>query len=319
MNFGEKYGYSEKAGATLRTFARPSTVLCPMPIDQLHEEERLKQQKGEMSFFEHIEELRRHILRSVLAIAVVAIVCFIYIDYIFNRIIFGPRNPDFPTYWLMCKVSNAVGLGDKMCFQPVQFEIITRQLGEVLMQNMYVAFWLGVIGAFPIILWEFWKFIQPGLLENEQKVVRGVVGICSMLFLAGVVFGYFVIAPFSINFLAGYTLEGVVVSPTLDSYVTYMTMFTIPTGLVFEMPIVIYFLTKIGLVGPAFLRTYRRHAVVVILIVAAIITPPDVVSQTIVAIPLYVLYEISILVSQRERRRQDRLLTDNPRKDVEAS
>ena len=270
-----------------------------------------------MSFFEHIEELRRHILRSVMAIAVVAVVCFIFIDFIFNKIVFGPRNPNFPTYWFMCKASHLIGLGDKMCFQPVKFEIITRQLGEVLMQNMYVAFWLGVIGAFPIILWEFWKFIQPGLLETEQKVIRGVVGICSALFLLGVVFGYFVIAPFSINFLAGYTLEGVSVSPTLDSYVTYMTMFTIPTGLVFEMPIVIYFLTKIGIVGPTFLRTYRRHAVVVILIVAAIITPPDVVSQTIVAIPLYVLYEISILVSQRERRRQERLLVDNPRQDVE--
>ena len=272
-----------------------------------------------MSFFEHIEELRRHILRSAMAIAAVATLCFIFIDYIFNRIIFGPRNPDFPTYWLMCKVSHAVGLGDKMCFQPVKFEIITRQLGEVLMQNLYVAFWLGVIGAFPFVLWEFWRFVQPGLHEGEQKAIRGVVSVCSALFLMGVAFGYFVIAPFSINFLAGYTLEGVSNSPTLDSYVTYMTMFTLPTGLIFELPIVIYFLTKIGIVGPAFLRTYRRHAVVAILIVAAIITPPDVVSQTIVAIPLYILYEISILVSARERRRQDKLQLNNPSKELEPS
>jgi len=290
-----------------------------MPIDQLHEEERFQQQKGEMSFFEHIEELRKHILRAALSIAVVGIICFVFIDFIFNTIIFGPRNPNFPTYRLACQASHALGLGEKMCFQPVKFEIITRQLGEVLMQNLYVAFWLGVIGAFPIILWEFWKFVQPGLLEGERMAIRGVVIVCSGLFLLGVGFGYFDIAPFSINFLAGYTLEGVSISPTLDSYVTYMTMFTIPTGLVFEMPIVIYFLTKIGLVGPSFLRTYRRHAFVIILIVAAIITPPDVVSQTIVAIPLYVLYEISILVSQRERRRQDRLLMDNPRKDVESA
>ena len=277
-------------------------------MDQLHEEENLRKNKGEMSFFEHIEELRRHILRSALAIVVVGTLCFIYADFIFNKIIFGPRNADFLTYQFLCKVSNMSGLGDKFCFQPVKFTIITRQLGEVLMQQFYVSFWLGVIGAFPIILWEFWKFLRPGLLENEQKAVTGVVGLCSGLFILGVAFGYYVIAPFSINFLAGYTLEGAEVSPTLDSYVTYMTMFTIPTGLVFELPMVIYFLTKIGIVGPSFLRTYRRHAVVVILIVAAIITPPDVVSQTIVAIPLYVLYEISILVSVRVARNRERAL-----------
>ncbi len=187
------------------------------------------------------------------------------------------------------------------------------------MQHLYVSFWLGLICAFPFVLWEFWKFLQPGLLENERKAIRGVVAVCSSLFLLGVSFGYFVIAPFSINFLAGYTLDGAEVSPTLDSYVTYMTMFTIPTGLIFEMPVVVYFLTKIGVVGPTFLRTYRRHAVIVILIVAAIITPPDVVSQTIVAIPLFVLYELSILISAREKRRQEQALlaVDNPRTEVQ--
>lgn len=261
-----------------------------------------------MSFFEHIEELRKHILRSAAAIVVVGIVCFINKDFIFNTLIFGPRNPDFFSYRVLCGVSHWMGLGDKMCVQPVKFQIITRQLGEVLMQHLYVSFWLGVIAAFPFIFWEFWKFVRPGLHEEEQKTVRGVVGVCSALFLLGVGFGYFVIAPFSINFLAGYTLEGAEVSPTLDSYVTYMTMFTIPTGLIFEMPIVIYFLAKIGLVGPNFLRTYRRHAIVVILIIAAIITPPDVVSQTIVGIPLLILYEISILVAARVQRRREREL-----------
>jgi sec-independent protein translocase protein TatC len=199
-------------------------------------------------------------------------------------------------------------MGDSMCFTPPTFNIITRQLGEVLMQHLYVSFWLGVIGAFPFIFWEFWKFVSPGLLDSERRAVRGVVGICSALFLFGVSFGYFVIAPFSISFLAGYTLEGLEVSPTLDSYVTYMTMFTLPTGLIFELPVVAYFLAKIGLIGTAFLRTYRRHAVVVILIIAAIITPPDVVSQTLVAIPLYALYEISIMVVAGVQRRHERAL-----------
>ncbi|MBL7781458.1 MAG: twin-arginine translocase subunit TatC [Saprospiraceae bacterium] len=284
-----------------------------MPLDQDHERERMKKERGEMSFFEHISELRRHILRSVLAIAIVGTVCFLNKDIIFDKMIFGPRHADFPTYTFLCNASHAMGLGDQMCFTPPKFDLITRELGEVIMQHLYVSFWLGVIGAFPFIFWEFWKFISPGLLETERKVARGIVFICSLLFLLGVVFGYFVIAPFSISFLAGYTLEGVVVSPTLDSYVTYMTMFTLPTGLVFEMPIVAYFMAKIGVMGTKFMRTYRRHAVVVILIVAAIITPPDVVSQTLVAIPLYMLYEVSILVVARVQQQQKKALDSSER------
>lgn len=259
-----------------------------------------------MSFFEHIAELRKHILRSFLYIGVLATVAFLNKDFLFNTLIFGPRHPDFITYRLLCDFSHAIGMGDSICFTPPKFDLITRQLGEVLMQLLYVSFWMGVIGAFPLIFWEFWKFISPGLYEKERKAVRGVVFTCSLLFLLGVTFGYLVIAPFSISFLAGYTLEGLEVAPTLDSYVTYMTMFTLPMGLVFEMPILGYFLAKMGLIGTSFLRTYRRHAIVVILIIAAIITPPDVVSQTMVAIPLYMLYEISILVVasvQRKRRR----------------
>jgi sec-independent protein translocase protein TatC len=277
-----------------------------MPIDQDHE--ITKKERGEMSFFEHISELRKHILRSALAIFAVATVCFLNKDFVFDKMIFGPRHPDFPTYGFLCNMSHTLGLGEQMCFSPPKFDLITRELGEVIMQHIYVSFWLGVIGAFPIVFWEFWKFIQPGLLESERKVVRGIVFVCSALFLLGVLFGYYVIAPFSISFLAGYTLQGVVVSPTLDSYVTYMTMFTLPTGLVFEMPVVAYFLAKIGIVGAKFLRTYRRHALVVILIVAAIITPPDVVSQTLVTIPLYMLYEVSILVVARIQKQREQKL-----------
>ena len=282
-----------------------------MPLDQQHEIERQQSERGEMSFFDHITELRKHILRSVMAIAAIGILAFINKDFVFNNLIFGPRHPDFFTYRVMCDASHMVGLGENMCFTPPKFNIITRQLGEVLMQHLYVSFWLGVIGAFPFIFWEFWKFVSPGLYEKERKAVRGVVAVCSLLFLMGVAFGYYIIAPFSISFLAGYTLEGLEVSPTLDSYVTYMTMFTLPTGLIFEMPIVAYFLAKIGLVGTGFLRTYRRHAIVVILIIAAIITPPDVVSQTLVAIPLYVLYELSILVVASVQRRRAAAETEN--------
>lgn len=285
-----------------------------MPLDQPQDEKR--RPRGEMSFFDHLAELRRHILRSMLAIAIVAAGCFIFIDTVFKALIFGPRNPDFATYKAICWFSHAVGAGDKMCFQPVKFDLISRQFGEVLMQHLYVSFWLGVIGAFPYIFWQFWQFVSPGLHDNERKAARGVVFVCSLLFLSGVLFGYFVIAPFSINFFAGYTMEGVIVAPTLDSYVTYITMFTIPTGLVFEMPIVAYFLAKVGLIGKKFMRSYRRHAVVVILIIAAIITPPDVVSQTLVFIPLYILYEISIFVVANVQRKRERALNANNNRDL---
>lgn len=273
-----------------------------MPLDQPQDQE--SRERGEMSFFDHIEELRRRILRSLAAVGIIAMVFFLFKDFVFDYLIFGPRNPNFPTYRAMCGISHLLGLGDQMCFQPTKFNIITRELGEVLMQHMYISFWLGVILAFPYIFWQFWLFISPGLHEIERKNARGIVWICSILFIIGIMFGYFVITPFSVNFLAGYTVQGLEVAPTLDSYVTYLTMLTIPTGLIFEMPIVAYFFAKIGLIGPKFLRTYRRHAIVVILIVAAIITPPDVLDQTLVAIPLYALYEISILVVARVQRKR---------------
>lgn len=279
-----------------------------MPLDQQHEHDRLQDHRGEMSFFDHVAELRTHILRSALAIVAVAVVCFLNKDFVFNTLVFGPRSPDFPTFRLLCALSHRMGAGDTMCFTPPVFDLITRQLGEVLMQHLYVSFWLGVIGAFPFIFWEIWKFVRPGLLDTEQRAVRGIVAICTLLFLLGVSFGYFVIAPFSISFLASYTLDGVVVAPTLDSYVTYMTMFTIPIGLIFEMPIMAYFLGKIGVLGPAFMRSHRRHAAVIILILAAIITPPDVVSQTMVGIPLYTLYEISIMVVNRVQRNREKAM-----------
>ena len=274
-----------------------------MPLDQLHEHE-----KTDMSFFDHVEELRRHILRSVAAIVGIGVLFFLNKDFVFNTLLFWPRNPDFITYRAICAFSRAVGAGDSMCFSPTPFTILSRQLGEILMQHMMVSFWLGLICAFPFVLWEFWKFIRPGLLPSEQRTIRGVVFICSSLFFLGVCFGYFILAPFSISFLAGYTVEGADVAPTLDSYVNYMTMFTIPTGLIFEMPIVAYFLAKLGVIGQQFMRAYRRHAIVVIVIIAAIITPPDVASQIIVVIPLLTLYEVSIMVVGRVQRQREKKL-----------
>ncbi|MCB0526730.1 MAG: twin-arginine translocase subunit TatC [Lewinellaceae bacterium] len=289
-----------------------------MALDQQHEHERIKQERGEMSFFDHIDELRKHILRSAIAIAIGGVLCFLNKDFIFDHVIFGPRHPDFPTYRILCNFSHAAGLGESVCFSPPNFNLITRELGEVIMQVLYVSFWLGIIMAFPYIFWEFWKFISPGLHEHERKSARGVVAVCSGLFLLGVLFGYFVIAPFSISFLAGYTLEGLEVAPTLDSYVTYISMFTIPTGFIFQMPIAAYFFARIGLVGTALLKSFRRHAIVAILILAAIITPPDIVSQTLVGIPLYLLYEVSILVVGRVQKRREKQAAEAEKQLIES-
>jgi len=221
----------------------------------------------EMSFLEHLEALRWHIIRALSAIVIVAIGVFAAKNFVFDTIILGPVDRNFPTYKWFCQ------LGESLCFYPQGLEIITRDISEQFMVHIRVSVWLGLIVAFPYVIWEFWKFIKPGLFDKERKAARGLVTICSLLFLTGVLFGYFIISPFAITFLSAYSVSDKVANTTtLSTLVNSMTMFTIPTGFVFELPIVIYFLAKIGLVSSEFLRSYRRHALVVILIVAAIIT-----------------------------------------------
>jgi sec-independent protein translocase protein TatC len=263
---------------------------------------------NEMSFLEHLEELRWHLIRSLVAVVVLAIAIFIAKDWIFRDVIFGPRYSDFISYRLMCGLGETLGLGERLCFTPPEFETIGVAFGELFITHMKVSLVIGFVAAFPYIFWEFWKFIRPGLHEHETKAIQGIVFICSSLFLLGVAFGYFVISPFAINFLGGYQIEGAVSQPSIGSYVNYMTMFTIPTGLVFELPIVIYFLSKIGIVTPEFMKRYRRHAFVLILILASIITPPDVMTQFLIGIPLYVLYEISIYISKRVTKKEAKKL-----------
>jgi len=248
----------------------------------------------EMSFLDHLEELRWHIVRSAASVFVFGIIVFLAKDFVFNKIILAPKNDTFVTYRLFCEFADA------LCFGPKNFTIMPRELGEQFFTHLKVSIWLGIIISFPYIFWEFWRFIKPGLYKEEEKAARGIVFICSFLFISGVLFGYFIIAPFAISFLAGYSISNEVISsPTLSSYVGSLTMFTIPTGITFELPVVVYFFSKIGLLTPEFMKKYRRHAVVIILVFAAIITPPDVFTQFLIGIPVYGLYELSILVCQR--------------------
>lgn len=279
-----------------------------MPLDQIdvdsYNPKALPPAEKEMSFFDHIEELRWHIIRGLIAVVVITVMAFVAKDFIFNSVVFGPRSADFATYRVMCKVAEVTGLSG-LCITPCTFNIETRDLGETFFVHLQVAIFLGLILGFPYLFWEFWRFVKPGLHEREVKAASGIVLVASMLFSFGVLFGYYVIAPFAISFLACYQIEGTRVTPTLSSYVGYMTMFTMPIGLVFELPVFVYFLAKIGIVTPSFLREYRRHMVVVILLVAGIITPsPDVMSQLLVGVPLYTLYEVSILVAERVHKKR---------------
>ena len=258
-----------------------------------------------MSFFDHLEELRWHIFRSVMATGVFAVILFFSKDFVFNTIIFGPRDPNFVTYQAICGFSNLIGLGDNLCFFPASFNLITPDMGELFLTHMKVSFLLGFVLAFPYIFWEFWRFIKPGLYEKEQRVTRYAVGICSVLFSIGVMFGYFVISPFAISFLTGYQLPGVDATPSLDSYIGYMVMFTLPTGMVFELPVVAHVLTQMGVLSSNFLKQYRRHAIVILVGLAAVITPPDAFSQILIALPLVGLYEISIQVAKRVEKNKE--------------
>lgn len=258
-----------------------------------------KQPADEMSFLDHLEALRWHIIRSLGAISVIAVLVFFAKDLVFRQIILSPTRADFVTYKFLCS------LGEQLCIYPEGATVYTRQLGEQFVIHLKVSFWLGLIVAFPYVFYEFWKFIAPGLYDKERKAAKGVVFICSSLFLLGVAFGYFIISPFAVTFLSGYSVSAEVANTfTLSSLVDYMTMFTLPTGLIFQLPVVMYFLGKVGIVTASFLRQYRKHAIVIMLIVGALITPPDVITQILIALPLYILYEVSIFVVAKIEKKQ---------------
>ncbi len=267
-----------------------------------------KGMKGEkeMSFLEHLEELRWHIIRSILAIVILMVVAFIFKNIIFDRVILAPKSPEFITARLLCRLGEYFKTG-ALCINTQPLNLINIKMSGQLTTHITVSLVTGLILAFPVVLWEFWQFFKPALKANEARYAKGAVFAASMLFFVGVAFGYFLLAPLSIHFLSSYEISADVVNQiNIRSYIGTLTSICLATGVVFELPIITFFLTKIGLVTPAFMRKYRKHAIVVIFILAAIITPPDVFSQTLVAIPLLILYEISIFISARVMKQKDR-------------
>jgi len=269
--------------------------------------EENKSIEKEMSFLDHLEDLRWHLIRATLAIVIVAAVAFLAKDFIFDVLLFGPKNPDFPTYKLLCRLATNIGLEDSFCFTEEQFRIQSRTMAGQFSAHIWTSIMAGFIIAFPYVLYEFWKFISPGLHENERSTSRGFILIASLLFFIGVLFGYYVVTPLSINFLGSYRVSDQVFNDfDLSSYIGLVRASVLASGIIFELPIIIYFLTKVGVVTPELLRKYRKFALVVVLILSAIITPPDIASQVIVSVPVLILYEVSIYISRWVVRKQKR-------------
>ena len=270
---------------------------------------KLKNTGKEMSFLDHLEDLRWHLIRSFLSVIVLASVAFLAKDFIFNVLIFGPKHSDFPTYKILCEIAQFIGFKDSFCFTELPFRIQSRTMGGQFSAHGWTSITAGFIIAFPYILHEMWKFISPGLKVKERSSAKGFILIASLLFFIGVLFGYYLVTPLSINFLGTYQVSGEVHNDfDLSSYISLVRASVIASGLIFELPILIYILTKIGVVSPEILKKYRKISLVIVLILSAIITPPDIASQVIVSVPIIVLYEISIYISKAVIRKQKRLL-----------
>ncbi|MBA3649247.1 MAG: twin-arginine translocase subunit TatC [Chitinophagales bacterium] len=256
--------------------------------------------QAEMSFIDHLEELRWVILRSLIAIVVAGIFIFLNTKFIFDHIIFAPKNPDFWTFRVMCKLGSWVHMSS-LCVQNFNVPVQNIDFSGQFMVSLQNAFTLGLVIVFPFVLWELWKFISPALYEQERQKIYGIVLSGSLLFYLGVVFGYFLIVPFTVFFLGTYQVSTEVKNTiSLSSYIETVTGLSFACGLVFEFPLIIYLLAVIGVATHEILSGYRKYAVVFILLLSAVITPsPDMVSQTLVALPLYGLFEIGILISKK--------------------
>ena len=267
-----------------------------MPLDQEFDKETAT--GDEMSFIEHLEELRWHVIRAVGAILIFTIAAFIYIEEIYDKIILGPSKSDFWTYRMLCKIAAFTG-AEGLCIDKLDFELQSREMAGQFTMALLSSVIIGLLFAFPYAFWEIWRFIKPGLKPSERRISRGAVFYVTFLFLSGVFFGYYIVSPLAINFLANFKLDPSIKNQfDITSYIGLISVLTLACGLTFQLPVVAFVLSRIGFLNPRFMRQYRRHAFVVILILAAVITPsPDVLSQVLVALPLTLLYEISIWVS----------------------
>ncbi|MFV0364913.1 MAG: twin-arginine translocase subunit TatC [Mangrovibacterium sp.] len=258
----------------------------------------------DMSFIEHLEVLRWHLVRSALVVALFMILAFTHKSFIFNTLILSPKSPDFFTNMVLARLAEVTGM-PFLQINNIPFELINITMSGQFLSHIWISLAVGLIAATPYVLWEIWRFIKPALHHDEQRVAQGSVFFISLLFFVGVLFGYYIIVPLSINFLSSYTLSVEVVNQIkLSSYVSLISSIVLASGLVFELPMFVYFFSRMSILTPQGMRKYRKHAYVVLLILSAIITPPDVFSQVLICIPLVFLYEFSILLAKRVQKKQ---------------
>lgn len=262
--------------------------------------------KGEMTFLEHLEELRWHIIRSVLAIVTFSILAFIFKDFIFDTLLLGPSKTDFWTNRMLIRLGELLSI-DGLALNEKPLELQNTAVAGQFIAHIKISLITGLVLGFPYMFYEFWRFIKPALYPNERSHATGAVFYITFLFLLGLSFGYYLIVPFSVNFLYNYQVSDIVKNiPTLASFVSLVTSIILVSGILFELPVLIYFLSKIGLITPSFLKKYRKHALVVILLVAGIITPtPDMFTQLIVSLPMLILYEVGIFLSRRVEKARE--------------
>lgn len=261
---------------------------------------------SQMSFLDHLEELRWHIIRAMSSILILGVAAFLMKDFVWGILILGPTKAEFWTFQMFCKISSAVG-SSAFCFDEMPFIIQSRKMTGQFSMHIVSSAVVGLIVAFPYVFWEIWRFVSPGLYDNERKLSRGAVFFVSLLFTIGVLFGYYIVTPISVNFLGNYQVDPTILNEfDITSYVSILITLVLACGLLFQLPIVVYFLSKAGIISPAALVQYRRHAIVVILIIAAFVTPPDPITQLLVTFPLLLLYQASIYISRVVTRKEAR-------------
>lgn len=268
-----------------------------MPLDQVTDEK-------EMSFLDHLEEFRWHIIRSLIAIIIFAIAAFVAKDFVVGIVILGPSQTDFWTYQKLCELAQIIDT-PALCIDSLSFELVSRKLSSQFMTHVTVAFAVGLVLGFPYLFWEMWRFIKPGLHPKERKASRGATFSVSILFMLGVLFGYFLVAPISVRFFSAYQVDPSLQNLfDLSSYINTITMIVLGCGILFQLPVIVYFLTKAGIVSSSLMKAYQKHAIIVILVLGAIVTPPDPFSQVLIALPLMVLYQMSIAIAKRIEKRE---------------
>lgn len=270
---------------------------------------RKTETQGEMTFIDHLEELRWHLVRSVIAVVICAVGVMIFSKEVVEDVLMAPTRADFVSAQWLCSMGKGIGIGDALCFPGIDAKFLENTMTGQFLAYFTLGFMGGFVIAFPYIFWEFWRFVKPALSEKELKKTRGVIFWVSLLFFSGVAFGYFILTPFMVNFYFNFKLSSqIVIMPSFSDYLENLIYTTVGIGVLFQMPLLVMVLARIGIVTAKFLRKYRRHAFVIIVIAAAIITPStDPFSLTIVTIPLYLLFEASIMVAARINKQQEKV------------